>query len=265
MKLEKVKPKVVLLGYTMPVNGNNAQSCIAAAGKLCYSNVGALDISNNLSDEEIEKFVNKLSDMGHYSPFEHLNFTFAIEGISRACSHQIVRHRTGSFSQQSQRYVDLSDTFKYILPPEIEDCPEAIEKFEETIRIDLENYIKVTDELYKRYINVENMTTKTELMKAKKKALEDARYLLPNACETKMVLTMDARNLIHFFNERCCMRAQWEIRDVAIQMLDIVLDIAPYVFSRAGAPCAFGKCPEGQMSCGKKQEPRIKQKRLEKK
>lgn len=265
MNLERVKPKVILLGYTIPVNGNNAQSCIAAAGKLCYSNVGALDISNNLDDEEIREFVHKLSDMGHYSPFEHLNFTFAIEGISRFCSHQIVRHRTGSFSQQSQRYVDLSNTFKYILPPEIEDCPEAIEKFEQTIRIDLNNYIKVTDELYNKYIKKNNETTKAELSKAKKKALEDARYLLPNACETKMVLTMDARNLIRFFNERCCMRAQWEIRDVANQMLDIVLDIAPDVFAKAGAPCVFRKCPEGKMSCGKKQEPRTKQKRLEKK
>ena len=253
--MENVHAKVSLLGYTKTINGGGPEEVVAAAGKLCYSKVGAKEILEKMTEEDIEKFLNTLSNLGHYSPFEHANFTFGIEGISRTCSHQIVRHRTGSYSQQSQRYVDLKDTIKVIVPPEIEQDEEIKQKYIDSIYRDYDAYKEITLKLVEKYIN-EGMNEKNAI----KKALEDARFALPNACETKLIMTMDARNLIHFFEERCCMRAQWEVRDVANQMLDLVLDVAPNIFSKAGPACAFGKCKEGKMSCGQVQEPREKQK-----
>lgn len=253
--MEEVKAKVKLLGYTMNVNGEGPESIVAAAGKLCYSKVGVEEIADKMTEEDIVKFLNLLTNLGHYSPFEHANFTFGIEGISRACSHQIVRHRTGKYSQQSQRYVDLESTFKVIVPPEIMDCPEAYELYRQSVINDFDNYKNIADALELKYIN-DGMDKRS----ANKKAIEDARFALPNACETKLVMTIDARNLINFFEKRCCMRAQWEVRDVANQMLDLVLEVAPHMFSKAGAKCVFGACPEGKMSCGERQLPREGQK-----
>ena len=121
----------------------------------------------------------------------------------------------------------------------------------------MDTYKEITQALIEEY--TKGVSDKQEISKLTKKALEDSRFALPNACETKIIVTMNARTLLNFFKERCCSRAQWEIRDVANQMLDIVLDIAPNVFAKAGAPCTFGKCPEGKMSCGKRVEPKIKQ------
>lgn len=253
--MEGVKAKVNLIGYTQAVNGGGPEEIVAAAAKLCYSKVGAIEIAEKMTDESVAKFISMLAGMGHYSPFEHANFTFMIEGISRACSHQIVRHRTGKYSQQSQRYVDLEDTFKVIVPPDISNCPEALEMYKNSIINDFDSYKNITAILKKQYVS-DGMDEKS----ATKKALEDARFALPNACETKIVMTIDARNLINFFEKRCCNRAQWEVRDVANQMLDLVLEVAPNLFAKAGAKCAFGKCPEGKMSCGEKREPREKQK-----
>lgn len=247
--------KVTLLGYTKTMNGQGPEAIIATAGKLCYSKSDITSLNERLTDEDIAKFINMLAGFGHYSPFEHANFTFGIEGISRTCSHQIVRHRTGSYSQQSQRYVNLDNSFEFIIPEEISDCEEAKKIYIDSIYRDYDAYKEITLKLVEKYIN-EGMNEKTAI----KKALEDARFALPNACETKLIMTMDARNLIHFFEERCCMRAQWEVRDVANQMLDLVLDVAPNIFSKAGPACAFGKCKEGKMSCGQVQEPREKQK-----
>ena len=252
--MEVVRSKVKLLGYTMNINGEGPESVVAAAGKLCYSKVGIEELSEKMTEEDIVKFVKMLANLGHYSPFEHANFTFGIEGISRACSHQIVRHRTGKFSQQSQRYVDLESTFKIIMPPEIEACPEARNMYIKSIEEDFDAYKNITEALELKYIN-EGMDEKS----ANKKAIEDARFALPNACETKLVMTIDARNLINFFEKRCCKRAQWEIRNVANQMLDLVLPVAPNLFAKAGAKCVFGNCPEGKMSCGEKQKPRAGQ------
>ena len=253
--MDGVKAKVNLIGYTTAVNGGGPEQIVAAAAKLCYSKVGAIEIAEKMNDESVSKFIAMLASIGHYSPFEHANFTFMIEGVSRACSHQIVRHRTGKYSQQSQRYVDLEDTFKVIVPPEIEDCPEAIEMYKESIKSDFDAYKNITEVLEQKYMSA-GMNQKS----ACKKAIEDARFALPNACETKLVMTMDARNLINFFEKRCCTRAQWEVREVANQMLDQVLEVAPNLFAKAGAKCVFGKCPEGKMSCGEKQEPRGRQK-----
>ena len=253
--MEAVKSKVTLLGYTTTINGEGPEAIVAAAGKLCYSKVGVEEIAEKMTEEDIVKFLTMLTNIGHYSPLEHANFTFGIEGISRTCSHQIVRHRTGKYSQQSQRYVDLEGTFKIIVPPEIEDCPEAIKMYEQSIINDFDAYKNITNALEEKYINLG-----MDKRDANKKAIEDARFALPNACETKMVMTMDARNLINFFDKRCCNRAQWEVRKVANQMLDLVLEVAPNIFAKAGARCVFGNCPEGKMSCGEKQKPREGQK-----
>lgn len=249
-----VKPKVTLLGYTQSINGQGPESLVAAAGKLCYSKSDIISLTEKLSDEDIEKFINKLVSLGHLSPFEHASFTFGIEGISRTCSHQIVRHRTGKYSQQSQRYVDLKESFQFIMPEAISGNEEAEEIYIDSIMRDYDAYRELTIALVKKYLR-EGMKENA----ATKKALEDARFALPNACETKIIMTMDARNLLNFFKERCCMRAQWEIRDVANQMLDACLEVAPHIFAKAGATCAFGKCKEGSMSCGQIQKPRERQ------
>lgn len=246
--------KVTLLGYTKSINGQGPESIVAAAGKLCYSKSDIVALTERLTEQDIEKFIKMLVDFGHYSPFEHANFTFGIEGISRTCSHQIVRHRTGKYSQQSQRYVDLKESFQFIMPEAIINNKEAQDIYIDSIMKDYDVYKDITVALAKQYIS-EGMNEKG----ATKKALEDARFALPNACETKIIMTMDARNLLNFFKERCCSRAQWEIREVANQMLDACLDVAPHLFAKAGATCAFGKCKEGAMTCGKKQLPREKQ------
>jgi len=249
--------KVVLLAHTCDIVNNNIQDIVAYAAKLCYSKSEIGDLIEKQTDESIEKFINHLLNIGHESPLEHVTFTFGIEGISRSCSHQLVRHRTGSYSQQSQRYVNLDETYNYITPPAIEDDDEINKIYQETNDMIFEKYKEISNMLTEKYIK-EGMAAK----KASKKAIEDARFILPNACETKIIFTIDVRNLLHFFQERCCNRAQWEIRDIANQMLDICLEKAPYLFKNAGPTCAFGKCKEGEMSCGSKINPRPKQLQL---
>ncbi|TPB34699.1 FAD-dependent thymidylate synthase, partial [Burkholderia pseudomallei] len=164
------------------------------------------EIEQNLTDESVEKFLNMLINIGHESPLEHVTFTFAVEGISRSCSHQIVRHRIASFSQQSQRYVKL-DQFEYIVPPEIESIEEAKELFIDAMNKDQEAYDKLVDILFEKHYNnlIESGKNEKEAKRnAEKKAIEDARYVFPNACETKMVFTMNTRSLYNFFNHRCC-------------------------------------------------------------
>ena len=175
----------------------------------------------------------KLVELGHFSPFEHVSFTFGIEGVSRALTHQLVRHRVASYSQQSQRYVDASD-FSYITPPEIKKDKDAYEKFK-----------KIMNGLNESY---------AELLKIAPK--EDARYILPNAAETRIIVTMNARELLYFFRMRCCNRAQWEIREMAIEMLKLAKKAAPLIFEDAGPACVKGSCSEGKMTCGKATEVR---------
>ena len=240
--------KVKIIAYTP-----NPEEVVASAAKLCYSKVGVDEIQENLTEDGIEKFVSMLSAIGHHSPLEHCTFTFAVEGISRACSHQLVRHRIASYSQQSQRYVKL-DKFDYIIPTAIENNEFAKDIFLNAMEQDQKAYNGIVEELMNEYIASSGYTLasipKNEYNKLEKLAIEDARYVFPNACETKIVFTMNVRTLMNFFTHRCCDRAQWEIRDLANEMLIQVKEIAPTLFKKAGASCVRGKCPEGSMSCG---------------
>lgn len=251
--------KVKLIAYTP-----EPEKVVSMAAKLCYSKVGVDGIEENLTEEKIQNFLKMLTDIGHESPLEHVSFTFAVEGISRACSHQIVRHRIASYSQQSQRYVKL-DQFEYILPPEIEKCEEAKKIFIEAMERDQKDYDRIVDILSKKHFEEFTRAGKSEKEAkrlAEKKAIEDARYVFPNACETKIVMTMNTRSLYNFFHHRCCERAQWEIRELAVRMLAEVKKVAPIMFSGCGPKCIKGPCPEGNMTCGKITEIREKFKNL---
>lgn len=228
----------------------NPEKVIAAAAKLCYSAVGIDELEKKLDDESAKRFLNMLMSYGHESPIEHVSFTFAVEGVSRSLSHQLVRHRIASYSQQSQRYVRLKQ-FEYIVPPEIEKDEEARKIFVNAMENSQKDYDKLTDILREKYLK-----DGIEPIAAEKKAIEDARYVFPNACETKVIFTMNARTLVNFFNHRCCNRAQWEIRNLADQMLKLVKEVAPILFKYCGPSCVNGGCPEGKMTCGKIEEVR---------
>lgn len=216
--------KVELLFHTP-----DPERAIATAARLCYAPVGATELLETMPEDRVEKVLNTILSSGHFSTLEHASFTFAIEGVSRALTHQLVRHRVASFNQQSQRYVKFKDSIETIKPSSIAQNATANEIFDTAIA-------QVT-EAYKQLLSLDIPA-------------EDARFLLPNAAETKIVVTMNARELHHFFSLRCCNRAQWEIRELAWAMLDLVKPIAPRVFAHAGAPCVSGPCPEGKMSCG---------------
>ena len=234
--------KVSILAHTP-----NIENVIASSGRLCYSKVGVNELLQKHSKEDNERFIKMLADMGHHSPLEHVSFTFAVEGVSRALTHQLVRHRIASYSQQSQRYVNLDKTFDYIMPPNIEKNEVTTTVFENAMKDIKRYYDYLVDSLEESYIS--NGMNKRE---ANKKAIEDARYVLPNACETKIVFTMNARTLLHFFEKRCCSRAQWEIRNLANEMLRQCKEISPILFSSAGPTCKKGYCTEGKMSCNPK-------------
>lgn len=222
----------------------NPEKVIAAAAKLCYSAVGIDEIQSNLEDEKALKFLNMLMSYGHESPVEHVNFTFAIEGVSRSLTHQLVRHRLASYSQQSQRYVRL-DQFEYIIPPEIEKDDKARNIFIDAMESSQKAYSNLTEILKEKHIK-----NGMDAAAAEKRAIEDARYVFPNACETKIMATMNARTLMNFFKHRCCNRAQWEIKELADEMLKQVKKIAPILFKYSGPSCLNCGCPEGRMSCG---------------
>ena len=234
--------KVSILAHTP-----NIENVIASSGRLCYSKVGVNELLQKHSKEDNERFIKMLADMGHHSPLEHVSFTFAVEGVSRALTHQLVRHRIASYSQQSQRYVNLDKTFDYIMPPSIEKNEITTTVFENAMKDIKRYYDYLVDSLEESYIS--NGMDKRE---ANKKAIEDARYVLPNACETKIVFTMNVRTLLHFFEKRCCSRAQWEIRNLANEMLRQCKEISPILFSSAGPTCKKGYCTEGKMSCNPK-------------
>ncbi len=247
--------KVELLSCTP-----NADKLVAAAAKLCYAKSDIDTLMEKLTPDKVESFLTMLNELGHESPVEHASFTFGIEGVSRALLAQITRHRIASFSVQSQRYVDKSG-FDYILPPEIADVPEAKAEFEAAMAEDAKHYASL------KAILVEKRTEKlvaggmdeaAARKVAEKSANEDARFVLPNACDTRMIVTMNVRSLWNFFKLRCCNRAQWEIRDVAIEMLRLCREVAPLLFAKAGPACLNGKCAEGAYSCGKIKEVREK-------
>ena len=234
------------------------EQLIAAAVKLCYSDTTVEALMDKMQPEQAEHFVGMLEEMGHESPVEHVTFTFGIAGVSRSLLAQITRHRIASFSVQSQRYVRLDD-FHYVIPPEIEKDPEAKKIFIDSMNEEAKRYLTLAAQLEKTHfeaLTAAGMNEKAARSKASKMANEDARFVLPNACETKMVVTMNARSLQNFFDLRCCNRAQWEIRACAEQMLALVLPVAPTLFAQSGPRCLRGACPEGRMSCGKAQEVR---------
>ena len=247
--------RVQLLRYTP-----DGEKLIATAAKLCYSPVGIDEIEDGLNEGSIESFLRLLVDLNHESPIEHLSFTFAAEGVSRTLTHQLVRHRIASYSQQSQRYVKL-DQFEYIIPPAIEKNKKAKEIFVKAMEEDQKNYDEIAkilfEEHYQKYID-EEFGEKEAKSKAEKESIEDARYVFPNACETKIVFTMNARTLLNFFRLRTCNRAQWEIRELAIIMLEKVKEVYPILFKGSGPGCLSGPCPEGKMTCGKIVEVREK-------
>ena len=241
--------KVALITYTP-----HPEKIVAVAAKLCYSNLGSIDeLMNDMTNDKISKFIKHLSNMGHQSPLEHVSFTFAIEGVSRSLLAQITRHRIASYSVQSQRYVSM-DSFDYVIPPEIKKIDGGEVMFLNSMRKQVETYTKLKQGLMKKDEEAGMIHTKAE-----KKANEDARFVLPNACCTRMILTMNARSLLHLFELRCCARAQWEIRELAEEMLKLVYQVAPNLFSDAGPSCVSdGICPEGSMTCGKCEEMRNK-------
>lgn len=251
--------KVELLRYTP-----DGEKLVASAAKLCYSPVGISQIEEGLEEDKVSRFLDLLMDLGHESPIEHVNFTFGVEGVSRTLSHQLVRHRIASYSQQSQRYVRLSQ-FEYIVPPAIENNQAAKDIFIKAMEQDQKYYDEISsilfEEHYNKYINA-GLKEKDAKAKAEKEAIEDSRYIFPNACETKIVFTMNARALLNFFRLRSCNRAQWEIRELAIQMLKQVRKVYPVLFKNAGPGCINGPCPEGTMTCGKIVEVREKFKTL---
>ena len=240
------------------------EKVVAAAAKLCYSDSHIADLLDGLDEAKTARFLDMLSDLGHASPIEHASFTFGIEGVSRSLLAQITRHRIASFSVQSQRYVRLDD-FRYVVPPAVEAAPEAKKAFLAAMQEDAKRYLELAHALEQAHaarLMAEGMPEQEARRKAEKLANEDARFALPNACETKMVVTMNARSLHNFFRLRCCERAQWEIRALAEEMLRLVLPVAPHLFASAGPGCLTGPCPEGKMYCGRAAEVRDRYKAL---
>ena len=187
-------------------------------------------LSGTSSEIEHQQQGDACSDASHQPS---TTFTFSADGISRALSHQLVRHRIASYSQESQRYVNYLKLKEIpnIIPPKIAANPEALEVYNKAMEESLNAYRKMVE------IGV---------------APEDARYIFPNAVETKIVFTMNARSLFNFFEQRCCMKAQWEIRQLAYEMLAAVRKVAPLIFKSAGAPCQFAKnpyCREDDTKC----------------
>lgn len=244
------------MNVTLIAHTPDPEKTVAAAAKLCYSPASIETVMEGLTQEKTESFLTMLGEIGHQSPVEHASFTFGIEGVSRALLAQITRHRIASYSVQSQRYVKES-SFDYVLPPQIEAVPEARAEFlraMENAQASYETIAAILAQKRREENLARGMEEKAAARAAEKTAIEDARFVLPNACDTKMIVTMNARSLQNFFRHRCCNRAQWEIRECARQMLELVLPVAPTLFAHSGPPCADGVCPEGKMSCGQAQE-----------
>ncbi|MDO8427127.1 MAG: FAD-dependent thymidylate synthase [Deltaproteobacteria bacterium] len=227
--------KVTLLNFTP-----EPEKTVAMAARLCYSDSTIEELEAKVKGISYEKFLGKILKMGHTSVLEHASFTFGIEGISRATSHQLVRHRLASYSQQSQRYVKFSKP-EYVTPDSIRRDAKRKKRFEDAVKSVYDLYQGLVDEGV---------------------PAEDARFILPNAACTKIIVTMNARELLHFFKLRCCERAQWEIREMATLMLAQANKKAPFIFKGAGPSCVTGACAEGEMTCGRPKEIRDKFKKI---
>ena len=233
--------RVELIRHTI-----SPEESVALGAKLCYSKASICDLKEKIERKDQAEFVQKLLDMGHESVLEHASFTFGIEGVSRVLLAQLTRHRLASFSVQSQRYVSYEKGFGYIIPPKI-----AALGPEET-----SEYHRQMETLQEWYHEWQKKLGEGE------EGNEDARFVLPNACETRILMTMNVRELRHFFSLRMCNRAQWEIREMARQMHRLCLEVAPALFRDAGPGCLRGKCPEGEKSCGRMAEIREERKQL---
>ena len=238
--MPEVKPNVKLLRYTPA-----PEELVAMAGKLCYSPASLDDLQERIETHDQSKYLKKLTDMGHLSPIEHASFTFGIEGVSRSLLAQITRHRIASFSVQSQRYVALGDDengFDYVVPPRIAALGEEAEAEYHAQMAQMNAWYQA----WRKRLGTGEASN------------EDARFVLPNAAATRMLVTMNARELLHFLSLRCCNRAQWEIRSVAWQMLALAYEAAPALFGKAGPGCLRGACPEGRKCCGHSDEVRAR-------
>ncbi len=223
-------PRVLILRHTPDPEG-----VVAMAARLCYSPASVAELGDQAAAADNAGFIRRIVSLGHHSVLEHASFTFGVEGISRAASHQLVRHRLASYSQKSQRYVIEERPFDFVVPESIA---------ADSARRDA--FLALMAALHERY---------RELIAAGVPA-EDARYVLPNAAETKIIVTMNVRELRHFFRMRLCLRAQWEIRALAEAMLAEARPVAPRLFEGVGPACVDGPCPEGAMTCGKMAEVR---------
>ena len=216
--------QVILLSHTP-----HPDELVAAAARICYRDVAASELLENEEENLSRKLIAELFRSGHTSTFEHVSFTFGIDGLSRVASHQLVRHRLASFSQQSQRYVKMTpDIEAVVVPPSIRGNDEALRVYQDCVRMAQETYGKLI---------------------ALGIPKEDARFILPHGHSTRLVLTMNARELHHFFGLRLCKRAQWEIHELARLMLERCREVAPVLFEKAGPGCIFGKCGEAR-TCG---------------
>ncbi len=239
--IQKAEPSVRLIAYTPdPV------TVCALAARVCYSALDFDALKEKLAEQDPAAFLRDVIRSGHLSVIEHASFTFYVEGVSRSLLAQLTRHRIASFDVQSQRYVSMKGRFACVVPPKI--AALGPEKEAEYLR-----QMETIGQWYEGW---------QEAFGGDPAANEDARFVLPNACATRLIMTMNARELRHFFSLRCCRRAQWEIRDLAVRMLALCRQAAPVLFENAGPSCLSGPCPEGARSCGRAPEIREQFKNL---
>lgn len=230
------------LNVTLIAHTPEPEKVIAMASRTCYSALDLEGLDKKTDAADNAAYIRRVLASGHTSIAEHASFTFGLEGVSRTLLAQITRHRVASFSVQSQRYVSVAgaEVFDYVLPPRIRALgPEAEEKFVQQMKTMQRWYDEWSEALGQD-------------------SAEDARFVLPGAAATRIVMTMNARELLHFFSLRMCNRAQWEVREAAWRMYELVYPLAPSVFENAGPGCARGACPEGKRTCGRAAEVREK-------
>ena len=232
--MPEVKLHVALIRHTL-----SPEEIVALGARLCYSRATIDDLKERVSARDQSDFVQKIMGMGHDSVLEHASFTFGVEGVSRVLLAQLTRHRLASFSVQSQRYVSYEQGFGYIVPPKIATLGQDA----------ADEYARQMDQMHQWYCQWQE-----RLGAAGESSNEDARFVLPGACETRLMMTMNVRELRHFFSLRMCSRAQWEIRALATQMHRLCMEVAPALFADAGPGCLRGACPEGAKSCGRAAE-----------
>ena len=232
--MPEVKLHVALIRHTL-----SPEEIVALGARLCYSRATIDDLTQRVSAKDQSDFVQKIMGMGHDSVLEHASFTFGVEGVSRVLLAQLTRHRLASFSVQSQRYVSYEHGFGYIVPPKIAALGQEA----------ADEYARQMDQMHQWYCQWQE-----RLGAAGESSNEDARFVLPGACETRLMMTMNVRELRHFFSLRMCSRAQWEIRALATEMHRLCMEVAPALFADAGPGCLRGACPEGAKSCGRAAE-----------